>query len=95
MIHISQQTEGSTTLHIHLEGTLDHEHVVAMREVVREADERRIPQLVLHCEGLLSVDDSGSAFLLDLERRGARLMDLPITVSWKLHASDIHSQRTA
>jgi anti-anti-sigma regulatory factor len=88
MIHISQYVEGSTILHIHLEGALDREHVVAMSEVVREAEQRQIPNLVLHCGGLLSIDDSGKTFLADLKSRGARLLDLPITVSWRLHASE-------
>jgi anti-anti-sigma regulatory factor len=92
MIHISQYVEGSTTLHIHLEGALDREHVVAMSEVVREAEQRHIPHLVLHCGGLLSIDDSGKTFLSELRSRGARLLDLPITVSWKLHASE-HTPR--
>jgi anti-anti-sigma regulatory factor len=95
MIYIAQQPEGSTTLHIHLEGTLDHEHVVALNDVVQEADERHMTELVLHCSGLLGIDDSGSAFLLDLAHRGAQLLDLPVTVSWKLYASDRHSQRKA
>jgi len=95
MIHISQHSEGPTTLHIHLEGTLDHEHVVALNEVIREADQRHIATLVIHCNGLLGIDDSGRTFLLDLKQRGAQLLDLPVTVSWKLCASERQPQRRA
>jgi hypothetical protein len=94
MIHISKYSEGATTLHIYMEGTLDREHVVALNEVVREADTLEMPCLVLHCSGLLGVDDAGRTFLHDLRDRGAQLLDLPVTVSWKLHATDSQTQRT-
>ncbi len=95
MIHISQRAQGSTTLHIFLEGTLDHEHVVALQEVIREADEQKISRLVLHCSGLLGIDDSGTEFLQEIEHRGARLLDLPVAVSWKLRSTDRQPQRRA
>lgn len=95
MIHISKYGEETKTLHIHMEGTLDRDHVVALNEVVREADQREIPYLVLHCSGLLGVDDAGRAFLHDLQDRGVQFLELPVTVSWKLHASDTQTQRKA
>jgi anti-anti-sigma regulatory factor len=95
MIHISKQTEGSKTLRIHLEGTLDREHVVALNEVVREASEQNIQQLVLHCSGLLGADEYGLRLLSDLHHQGAKLLDLPVKISWKLHASESQTQRTA
>jgi ABC-type transporter Mla MlaB component len=95
MIHISKYNEGKKTLHIQMEGTLDREHVIALNEVVREADQHEIPYLVLHCSGLLGVDEAGKAFLHDLRARGAKLLDLPVTVSWKLYATDSQTQRKA
>jgi hypothetical protein len=95
MIHISQRSEGSQTLHIHLEGTLDREHVVALNDVVAEAAQKKIPRLVLHCGGLLGVDEYGRKLLSDMQKHGAELLDLPVRIAWKLHASESQSQRTA
>jgi hypothetical protein len=95
MIHISQFQEGTSTLHIHLEGTLDSAHVVALKDVLQEATERTIPQVILHCIRLQSVDESGARFLRNARGQGVILLDLPITVSWKLQALDTQTKRTA
>jgi len=95
MIHISQHTENPTTLHVHLEGMLDGEHVPALGEVLREAAARRISRFVFHCMGLTGVDDAGARFLTALDIRDVLFLDLPLTVAWKLDLQQSQTLRTA
>lgn len=84
MIHIRQTSEGYSTLHIHLEGTLDDVHVTALRDVVAEARVRKLDRLIMHCAQMTGADDAGLAFLQELKTEGATFVELPVTIAWHL-----------
>lgn len=84
MIHIRQTNEGRATLHLHLEGMLDRVHIIALREVVAEAQARKLERFVLHCAGLAGADDAGFAFLRKLKEDGATFVDLQVPIAWHL-----------
>ena len=84
VIHISQNQENSGSIRIHLEGMLDSVHVVALEEVLAEARARGLSKIAVDCRGLLTVDEAGAAFLSRLRQQGVFLLDLSVTVSWKL-----------
>lgn len=84
MFHIAQRTGEASNLHLHLEGELDREHVVALENVVAEAAERGIHRFIVHCGGLRYVDDAGVLFLSRLRASGAVLDEIPLLVGWKL-----------
>jgi anti-anti-sigma regulatory factor len=94
VIHISQHQQGTGSIQIHLEGTLDSVHVVALEDVLAEARARGFGKIAVDCRGLLAVDEAGAAFLSRLQKQGVFLLDLSVTVSWRL-LLDTQSQRTA
>ncbi len=84
MFHIETRTGESREVHLHLEGELDREHVIALENVVREGTEHGVPRFVVHCSGLRFIDEAGVNFLSSLRRSGALLEEVPLLVGWKL-----------
>lgn len=84
MFHIITSNTALNILDLVLEGTLDKEHVVALQDVLDEAHRHGVWHFVLHCERLQAVDDEGIRLLLTLQRDGAKLMNLPLLLNWKL-----------
>lgn len=93
VFHISQIKEGSNLLHLLLEGSLDKAHVVALQGVLDEATEIGITGFVLHCKELRYTDDEGIRFLRNMKHAGAKLVDLPLQVRWKLTLIEPHINR--
>ena len=84
MIHITKTSEGSTTLHLRLEGMLDDAHAGALRDVVAEARAGQITHFVLDCAGMTGADGAGIDLLRTLKEDGATFRDLPVTLAWHL-----------
>ncbi len=84
MLHIHTYTAAPNVLHLVLEGDLDKVHVVALQDAIRNALPFDELQVVLHCDGLQSVDDEGVHVLAHLKHEGATLNNVPLLVDWKL-----------
>ncbi|CAG0982823.1 hypothetical protein ANRL2_02573 [Anaerolineae bacterium] len=84
MIHITTTSEGSSTLHLRLEGMLDEAHAGALRDVIAEARASRITRFVLDCAGMTGADATGLALLRSMKENGAVFHGLPVAVAWHL-----------
>ena len=84
MIHITRTSEGSTTLHLRLEGMLDEAHAGALRDVIAEARGSMITQFVLDCAGMTGADATGLELLRSMKADGAVFHDLPVAMAWHL-----------
>ena len=93
VFHIAQIKEGNNVLHLLLEGSLDKAHVVALQAVLDEATEIGVTGFVLHCKELRYTDDEGVRFLREMKHAGAKLVDLPLQVRWKLTLIEPHINR--
>jgi ABC-type transporter Mla MlaB component len=95
MLHITQLTTGAPEQHLQLEGDLDKEHVEALQQATGVVMPSECARFVLHCGQLRRVDDCGLRLLGRLRRNGARLVDVPFQIDWKLAQLDYRNRSHA